>query len=153
MKLKCFINIYLCEQASTTANIQHSQTCKWFPRMLCSVHCQQIVPGNAKETVTKTTSHLYSRLPRTSFSIHQCRHRLHFEMKGQKKETRLLAGRVLLMLANKTRWTRKGHLFYQPVTVSWHVPVKTSVFPSHRPHQKLYIHQLHQTLAKLIKTE
>ncbi len=37
-------HIYLCEQASSTAYIQYSESCEWFPRMARSVHTQQIIP-------------------------------------------------------------------------------------------------------------
>lgn len=34
----------LCEQAASTADIQYSESSKWFPWMTCSVHIQQIIP-------------------------------------------------------------------------------------------------------------
>lgn len=35
---------YLCEQASSTADIQYFQSCEWFSRATFGVHVQQIIP-------------------------------------------------------------------------------------------------------------
>lgn len=35
---------HLCEQASSTADIQYFQPSEWFPRVTLGVHIQQIIP-------------------------------------------------------------------------------------------------------------